>query len=83
MTSDMDIKNKVTKFLEKETQKKIGNEDVDLIAGGVLDSFTMIKLIDFIEKELGVKLDMERLTTENFNSINTIITGIKELGNRN
>ena len=79
----MDIKNKVTKFLEKETQKKIGNEDVDLIAGGVLDSFTMIKLIDFIEKELGVKLDMERLTTENFNSINTIITGIKELGNRN
>ncbi|MEK9186286.1 MAG: acyl carrier protein, partial [Patescibacteria group bacterium] len=66
-----------------ETQKKIGNEDVDLIAGGVLDSFTMIKLIDFIEKELGVKLDMERLTTENFNSINTIITGIKELGNRN
>ena len=75
----MNIKNKITTFLEKETQKKIGDENADLITGGVLDSFTMIKLIDFIEKDLGVKLDMEKLSPENFNSITTITKVIDPL----
>lgn len=68
----MNIKEKIKNFLEKETQRKIENDSVNLIEGGVLDSFSMIKLIDFIEKEFGVKTNMEELTPENFNSVETI-----------
>lgn len=69
----MNTKENLKEFLEKETQNKIDDENINLIERGILDSFTMIKLIGFIEKDLGVKLDMEKLTPDNFNSIKTII----------
>ncbi len=68
----MNIKEKIKEFLEKETQKKIDDSKADLIASGVLDSFSMIKLIAFIESELKIKIDMEKLSAENFNSIEKI-----------
>ncbi len=63
---------KIKDFLEKETQKKIEGDSQNLITAGILDSFSMIKLISFIESEFGVKPDMEELTPENFNSVETI-----------
>ena len=37
----------------------------------------MMKLISFIESDLGVKIDMEKLTPENFNSVDKIAEFIK------
>ena len=74
----MNIKVKIKEFLEKETQRKVEDENANLIELGILDSFSMIKLIDFLEKELSVKMDMEKLTPENFNSIETISNTIKQ-----
>jgi acyl carrier protein len=74
----MDFKNKIKNFIEKETQRKIEDDRENLIEKGVLDSFSMIKLLGFIEKELGVKLDMEELTPENFNSLDTIMMQINK-----
>ncbi|MDO8467203.1 MAG: phosphopantetheine-binding protein [bacterium] len=68
----MEIKNKVREFLKTETQKEITNDSENLITSGVLDSFSMIKLITFIESELKIKVDMEKLSAENFNSIEKI-----------
>ncbi len=73
----MDYKKKIKEFLEKETQKSINDESVDLIASGVLDSFSMMKLISYIQTDLGVAIDMEKLTPENFNSIEKIAAFIK------
>jgi acyl carrier protein len=70
----MTAKEKIKEFLEKETQRKIDTDSANLIEGGILDSFSMIKLIDFVEKEFGVKANMEELTPENFNSVETIST---------
>ncbi len=68
----MDTKSKIKVFLEKETQKPIVSDSENLISDGLIDSFTMIKLIGFIESELGVKANMEELTPDNFNSVETI-----------
>lgn len=73
----MDIKEEIKEFLEKEAQKPIIDESADLIVAGVLDSFSMMKLISFIESDLGIKIDMEKLTPENFNSIEKIANFIK------
>ncbi|MEK7654186.1 MAG: acyl carrier protein [Patescibacteria group bacterium] len=73
----MDIKNKLREFLEKETQKEISNDSENLLAANILDSFSMMKLISFIESDLGVKIDMEKLTPENFNSVDKIAEFIK------
>ena len=65
------VKEKIKKFLEEETQSHFNDED-NLIGKGVLDSFLMIKLISYLERNLGIKIDMEKLTPSNFNSIATI-----------
>lgn len=71
------MREKIKSFLEKETQKKIESDDQNLISAGILDSFSMIKLISFLETEFGIKSDMEELTPENFNSIDTIAKTIQ------
>ncbi|TSC82981.1 MAG: hypothetical protein G01um101419_383 [Parcubacteria group bacterium Gr01-1014_19] len=68
----MDIKSKLKAFLEKETQKEISDDSENLLASNILDSFSMIKIIGFVESELGIKPNMEELTPDNFNSVATI-----------
>lgn len=75
------LQGKIKKFLESETQTVISDTGADLIKSGVLDSFLMIKLIHFIELELGVRVDMDDLTPENFNSIANINKVIQSHGN--
>lgn len=72
------LKNKIKRFLEKETQAKIKGASENLIDRGILDSFSMIKIINFLEKELGVSIDMEKLSPDNFNSVNTIAETAKK-----
>ena len=74
----MEIKNKIKEYLEKETQRKIGSDSEYLIEAGVLDSFSMIKLISYIESELNIPVKMEELSPENFNSIDTITATINK-----
>lgn len=63
--------------MEKETQTKITDGNENLIQAGILDSFSMIRLLDFIDNGLHIKLDMENLSADNFNSLETIISTIK------
>ena len=74
----MNIKEKIKEFLENKTQKKIEDDKADLIKNGLLDSFTMIRLISFIETELGTKVDMEEIGPDNFNSVENIMSTIQK-----
>ncbi len=74
----MNTAQKIKEFLEKETQQKISDTGENLIQRGVLDSFTMIKLLGFIESELGKHPNMEELSPENFNSLETISAMIEK-----
>lgn len=69
---------KIRRFLEGETQKEISGYEENLIAAGVLDSFSVIALIAYIETEFGVAVSMEELNQSNFNSIRAIADMIEK-----
>ena len=67
------VKAKIKALIEKELKIKIESDDYDLVGTDTIDSYTMMLLILFINKEFGVKLDMEQLDFDAFGSINTIV----------
>lgn len=73
----MDYKEKIREFLKKETQKEISSDTENLLAANILDSFSMMKLISFLQDDLGLAVDMEKLTPENFNSVEKMAAFLK------
>jgi len=47
-------------------------ETTPLIDSGILDSFSVVKLMMFIEKEFGIKIEVEDLAEENIASLKSI-----------
>jgi acyl carrier protein len=50
------------------------DEDTDLVRGGLVDSVTMIRLVEFIEDEFDIEVPFEDFTIKNFSSINVILS---------
>lgn len=75
------IKKKITDFifLELDSKDMIDKlfEDTSLIESGILDSFSIVKLVIFIEEKLHVEISSELLQMENFENINKIIKTIE------
>lgn len=66
---------KIRKFLEEDPQFRITkeiNKDTPLIETGVLDSFSVVKLMMFIEKEFSITVDVADLTEENVSTLGNI-----------
>ena len=66
---------KIRKYLEEDPQFRISkeiNNDTLLIEAGVLDSFSVVKLMMFIEKEFSVTIDVADLTEENVSTLGNI-----------
>ena len=72
------FKKELKNFLKSVTQKTIKSDGEDLIKKGILDSFTMIELINFIERKFKVSVDMDEISPDNFNSLETISRKIKQ-----
>jgi acyl carrier protein len=52
--------------------------DTPLCTSNLVDSFTLIDLIMFVESEIGVKIDSEDVQIENFDSITSILEFAKK-----
>lgn len=65
---------------EKCTYKNIVNieNDTSLIKGGILDSFSMVNVLVFIEKKFNINIPDKDATPENFDTINNIVNLIKK-----
>ena len=63
------MEEKIRQFVEEATGRTVPSPDADLITSGVIDSFSMMQVIGFLQRECGAALDMEALTPENFHSI--------------
>ena len=63
---------KIKQFLERETGRVIENPRANLIESGILDSFSMAKLIAFLEHEFAIEMNVEELSPEIFNSLESI-----------
>lgn len=67
----MDTKEKVTAVLQK-INSDIKNDDTDLLAAGLLDSFDIVNLVSQLEDTFGIEIDPRYIVPENFRTISAI-----------
>lgn len=66
---------KIKMFLEQDPSfRSLGeiSDEMQLVESGALDSFTVVKLMIFVEKEFNIKIDLADLTEENVASLKSI-----------
>jgi len=66
------IKSAIKQFLERELKREIPSTSTNLINAGFLDSFTIIKLITFVESNFNLTVDIDSANEDSFSSIDTL-----------
>lgn len=51
--------------------------DTQLIKTGILDSLSLLKVVMFLEQKFGIKVGMEDVVPENFDTIDTICSYVR------
>ncbi len=75
------MKEKLIKFILEEfvTEPDIViNADTKLISSGIIDSFSLVSLQAFIEKEFGKRIPAPKITAESFDTVNKMIEIINQ-----
>ena len=54
-------------------------ETTPLFSSGLLDSFSMVEIVTFVEKAAGIKIRAVDLTLDNFDSIDHILRFIESI----
>lgn len=54
------------------------NADSKLISSGIVDSFSLVSLQAFIEKEFGKRIPAPKITAESFDTVNKMIEVINQ-----
>jgi acyl carrier protein len=71
-----DIKDLVLNYVIKEYMEEGTEEityDTPLISSGIVDSFSMISLLVFLENKFKIKIPPNKATPEAFDSVNNIV----------
>jgi acyl carrier protein len=77
----VDFKQMLRDFIQKEIIRDddIGfGDDESLITEGLIDSFDLVKVMVFAERELKIKIDNSRLTVKTMNTLNDMVKTIGE-----
>jgi len=78
----MDVETAIERFVVDEIMLGDSNTKIDpnesLISSGVLDSLALLRLIAFLEEQMGVTVDDSEVIPENFESINEIKSFIEK-----
>ncbi len=74
------MEDKIMEFIIKNFMNGEGSlcEETNLFESGIVDSMGFILLLSFIEKELGVAVNMSEITIENFDSVRKIADFIRK-----
>ena len=76
-----EMKELVLKYVINEYQEDeddVISYDTPLISGGFVDSFSMVSLKVFLEKKFNIQIPDDKATPEAFDSVNKIVTLVKE-----
>ncbi|MCX6330429.1 MAG: acyl carrier protein [Bacteroidia bacterium] len=79
-----DIKDLVRKYVISEYLDE-GDEityDTPLISSGIVDSFSMVSLLVFLENKFKIKIPPQKATPEAFDSVNKIVALVNEYINK-
>ena len=81
----MDLETAIERFIVDEIMLGDSQTRVDvnesLISSGVLDSLALLRLIAFLEEQMGVTVDDHEVIPENFETINEIKSFIERKRN--
>jgi len=78
----MSVREKVSAVLKAVKPTKNLDGVTDIVEGGYLDSFEIMKLITSLGDEFGVEIAVDDMTPENFNSVDAIAALIETLKGR-
>ena len=81
MNTDSSTADKLIIFIKKEfvdDPKIVITIDTKLISDGIIDSFSLVSLQTFIEKELGKKIPAPKITTKSFDTVRQMIEVINQ-----
>jgi len=58
------------------------NDDSDLFAAGIVDSFGFVELVVFLESQFSIKFEGEELVADGLNSVSNMVSSVsrKQLG---
>jgi len=77
-----DVKRLIIDYIKKEYLDEDSDQEVTettkLISGGIVDSFSMVSLKMYLEKKFQIKIPDEKATPEAFDSVNNIVTLLRE-----
>lgn len=77
-----EIKSKITAYLKSELNVEEDFENsTKLLSLGILDSFSAISIMTFVENEFSVSVDVETVTMDNFDSVDEISNMVIKLKN--
>lgn len=76
----MDTSNKIREYIQKEIAngRELSNEE-SLLAGGVLDSLAVVKLVTYVENEFDVEVPDSDFDPDNFESVAAITELIERI----
>ena len=75
MTAD-EIKPRVKKYILEEFLPGASDDDLaddtPLMSGGILDSISTVRFVDFLESEFGVKIDAHEMGADYLDSLDEV-----------
>lgn len=74
------MREKILEVLKAENEEIVEDLDRDLLESGILDSFDIVNLVIALEEALGVSIDVEMVSPENFQTAESIIRMIEGIG---
>lgn len=72
----MNHKQELLAFISTELVRGLTHpltDDDELLAGGLVDSLGIVRLVQFIDEELGVHVPLEEVTLENFGTLGLLV----------
>lgn len=78
-TKDVVLEYVKNEYLEDGDDREV-TYDTPLISGGIVDSFSMVSLKVFLETKYNLSIPDAKATPEAFDSVNNIVTLLKEMG---
>lgn len=79
-----ELRNDILDFLKKQgffNEKTRLQDNDSLSETGVIDSITLLQLIDFLEEKYNIRIPVEMITPENFDTLAGISQSVIKLKN--
>ncbi|MGM9979482.1 MAG: acyl carrier protein [Clostridium sp.] len=76
-------KEKLKAFLARFIREYELKDDEDIFETGFVNSLFSMQLIMFLEKEFDITIDNENIEIDNFRTINSILSLVEKLQNKN